>query len=99
MPTLIRLFVLLIVLAGLVFAGMIALTIFVDPGQREIRVRIPARDLMPGGEDAADPLNLRQQLPAPTVTTEEEPAAVTPAQPSDTTTTTTTAPADMSGFE
>jgi hypothetical protein len=95
MPTLIRLFVLLIVLAGLVFAGMIALTIFVDPGQEEIRVRIPARDLLPGGEDAADPLNLREQLPAPTVTT-EEPAAESPAEPSGTT---TTAPPDMSGFE
>jgi hypothetical protein len=48
MPTLIRLIVLLAILAGLAFGAMVALTIFVDPGEREMSVRIPARDLVPG---------------------------------------------------
>ncbi len=99
MPTLIRLFVLLIVLAGLVFAGMVALTIFVDPGQKEIRVRIPARDLMPGGADDSDPLNLREQLPSPEVTT-PEPAAAPAEEPSPPPpASTSTTPTDMSTFE
>ncbi len=62
MPTLIRLLILLLVLAGLAFAGMIALTIMVDPGQKEVRVRIPSRDL--GVEQTNDPLGLRT-APAP----------------------------------
>ena len=45
MPTLIRLVVFLLFLAGLVFAAMFALTVFVDPGEKEITIRIPARDL------------------------------------------------------
>ena len=46
MPTLIRLVIFLIFLGGLAFGGMVALTAVVDPGEKEIRVRIPARDLM-----------------------------------------------------
>jgi hypothetical protein len=68
MPTLIRLIVALLFLGGLAFAGMFALSAMVDPGEREVRVRIPARDLMMTTEDG-DPVNLRDQLPAPTVTT------------------------------
>ncbi|NOZ33441.1 MAG: histidine kinase [Alphaproteobacteria bacterium] len=45
MPTLIRLFVLLAILGGVAFGGMVALTVFVKPGQEEITQRIPARDL------------------------------------------------------
>jgi hypothetical protein len=62
MPTLIRLFVALVVLAGLGFAGMLALTIMVDPGEKDITIKIPARDLVasPNG----DPLNVND-LPAP----------------------------------
>lgn len=48
MPTLIRLLVVLAILAGLAYGAMVALTIFVDPGTREMTVRIPARDLAPG---------------------------------------------------
>ena len=58
MPTLIRLFVFLVILAGLGFAAMLALTIFVDPGEKEISYAIPARDL------AVEPAR-----PAPIVTT------------------------------
>lgn len=71
MPTLIRLLVFLLVLAGLAFGGMVALTAVVDPGEREMRVRIPARDLMLT-DDAGASRNLRDQLPAPTVTTETD---------------------------
>lgn len=75
MPTLVRLFVVLLFLAGLVLAGMVALTIFVDPGEKEITVRIPARDLAPrSGPGASDLLAPREpaQLPAPMVTTPDD---------------------------
>ena len=60
MPTLIRLLIVLLVLSGLVFAGMIALTVMVDPGEKDITVKIPARDLVP----PSAPLDL-SNLPAP----------------------------------
>ena len=60
MPTLIRLLIVLLVLSGLVFAGMIALTIMVDPGEKDITVKIPARDLVP----PSAPIDL-SNLPAP----------------------------------
>lgn len=47
MPTLIRLIIGLAFLAGLAYAAMFALTVMVDPGEKEITVRIPARDLVP----------------------------------------------------
>lgn len=62
MPTLIRLFVVLLVLAGLAFAGMIALIATVDPGVDEVRVRVPPRDLVPPAGDASQ--TLRGNLPA-----------------------------------
>ena len=46
MPTLIRLFLVLAVLAGLGFAGMFALTVMVDPGEKDITIKIPARSWM-----------------------------------------------------
>ena len=46
MPTLIRLLVALIFLALLGFAGIYALIVFVDPGQKQITVKIPARELV-----------------------------------------------------
>src|SRR3569832_186298 len=60
MPTLIRLLIVLVVLSGLVFAGMIALTVMVDPGEKDITVKIPARDLVP----PTAPIDL-SNLPAP----------------------------------
>ena len=65
MPTLIRLFVVLVVLAGLGFASMVALTMFVDPGEKDITIKIPARELMPADNsgvidvnDLPDPVNV-----------------------------------------
>jgi hypothetical protein len=46
MPTLIRLIVALVFLGGLGFAGLYVLTVFVDPGEKQIVVKIPARDLV-----------------------------------------------------
>ncbi len=60
MPTLIRLLVFLIVIAGLGFAGIIALTVMVDPGEKDITIKIPTRDLTP----ASQPIDLGN-LPAP----------------------------------
>ena len=45
MPTLIRLIVALLLLAGLGYAAMFALTVMVDPGSKQITVKIPPRDL------------------------------------------------------
>lgn len=50
MPTLIRLIIALLFLAGLVYGGMVALVAFVEPTPEEVTVRIPARDLL--GEEA-----------------------------------------------
>jgi hypothetical protein len=52
MPTLIRLIVILLFLAGLVYAGMFALVTFVEPTPKEVTVRIPARELL--NESAPD---------------------------------------------
>jgi hypothetical protein len=52
MPTLIRLVVILLVLAGLVYGAMFALVATVKPGDKEITIRIPARDLVPSPERA-----------------------------------------------
>jgi len=62
MPTLVRLFIVLIVLAGLGFAGMIALTIMVDPGEKDVTIKIPARDLVAAPESGPIDVN---NLPAP----------------------------------
>ncbi|MEO8757401.1 MAG: hypothetical protein ABI398_06585 [Devosia sp.] len=60
MPTLIRLFIVLIVLGGLGFAGMIALTVMVDPGEKDVTIKIPARELVA----PSAPLDVNN-LPAP----------------------------------
>jgi hypothetical protein len=62
MPTLIRLFLVLVVLAGLGFAGMFALTVMVDPGEKDITIKIPARELVPA--DNSDIIDVND-LPAP----------------------------------
>ena len=64
MPTLIRLFVFLLVLAGLGFAGMIALTAMVDPGEKDITIKIPARELTAPAGGLDGPIDLND-LPAP----------------------------------
>lgn len=45
MPSLIRFLVVIAFLAALVFGGMVALTIFVHPQDKDVTVRIPSRDL------------------------------------------------------
>lgn len=47
MPTLTRLIIILLVLAGLLYAGMIALVTFVHPTQTEMTIRVPAEKLNP----------------------------------------------------
>lgn len=65
MPTLIRLFLVLAVLAGLGFAGMIALTVMVDPGEKDVVIKIPARELVPSaGSGTGGAIDLND-LPAP----------------------------------
>lgn len=70
MPTLIRLLVVLIVLGGLGLAGMFALTVMVDPGEKDITIKIPARELVA----ASAPLDVNN-LPAPVnVAPKEQPS-------------------------
>lgn len=68
MPSLIRLIIVLLFLGGLVYAGMIALIAFVEPTPKEVTIRIPAAELLNGGqrplpgtqpaaEPAAEPAN------------------------------------------
>jgi len=58
MPTLIRLIVILLVLVGLGFGAMFALVAIVQPRDKEVTIRIPARDLMPSAQ--RDPLVRRE---------------------------------------
>ena len=60
MPSLIRLLVFLVVLAGLGLAGMIALTIMVEPPEKDITIKIPPRELVAPSQ----PVDL-SNLPAP----------------------------------
>ena len=71
MPTLIRLIITLLFLAGLVYAGMFALVAFVEPTPKEQTIRIPQRDLLSGGQPALP----GTQAPA------DEPAAEPAADP------------------
>lgn len=72
MPTLIRLIITLLFLAGLVYAGMFALVSFVEPTQKEQTIRIPTRDLLGGGATS---------LPGATPEPAETPADETAAEP------------------
>ena len=62
MPTLIRLIITLLFLAGLVYAGMFALVAYVQPTQKEVTVRIPARELL--NESAPGPARFAPTPPA-----------------------------------
>jgi hypothetical protein len=85
MPTLIRLLVILLVLAGLVYGGMLALVAMVQPPEELVTIRIPARELIPPAE--REPLVRREidtsrtaTSPATAEPAAEEPAAA-PAEP------------------
>ena len=60
MPTLIRLLITLLFLAGLAYAGMFALVTMVEPSPKETTIRIPTGELL--GERAP---GLPGQTPAP----------------------------------
>lgn len=76
MPTLIRLLVILLILVGLAYGGMFALVAAVDPGEKEITVRIPARRLIAAQE--REPLVRREIDTSRTAT---PPADAAPAEP------------------
>jgi hypothetical protein len=74
MPTLIRLLVVLIILGGLGLAGMFALTIMVDPGEKDITIKIPPRELV-ANSPSSGPLDINN-LPAPVnVAPKDEPSS------------------------
>ncbi len=84
MPTLIRLLVVLLVLVGLAFGAMFALVATVNPRDKQVTIRIPARDLIPQAE--RDPLVRREIDTSRPVAPADTPAApaetpVAPAQP------------------
>jgi hypothetical protein len=80
MPTLIRLIVVLLILVGIGYGAMFALTVFVHPRDKEVTIRIPARDLLP--QTQRDPLVKREidttrpttPAPAPATAPGAEPA-------------------------
>lgn len=74
MPTLIRLIVILLVLVGLGYGAMFALVAVVQPRDKNVTIRIPARDLMPSTQ--RDPL-VRREIN--TTRAPEAPAATPPA--------------------
>jgi hypothetical protein len=76
MPTLIRLFVILLVLVGLGYGAMFALVAMVKPNEKEVTVRIPARDLVPAA--TRDPLVQRE---IDTTRAPDSPAPADPAAP------------------
>jgi len=45
MPSLIRFIIVLVFLGGLAYAGMLSLTIFVNPPEKVVTMKVPARDL------------------------------------------------------
>ena len=69
MPTLIRLIITLLFLAGLVYVGMFALVVYVQPTPKQVSIRIPARDLLAGGNaplpGSAQPANETTDATAP----------------------------------
>ena len=86
MPTLIRLIVLLLILAGIAYGVMFALTIFVQPRDKDVTIRIPARELLP--QTQRDPLvrreidTTRSATPAPApAAPAQEPAPAPEGQP------------------
>lgn len=76
MPTLIRLVVILLVLVGLAYGGMFALVASVDPGEKEITIRIPTRNLVAAPERA--PLVRREIDTSRTVDSPPPAAAAAP---------------------
>jgi hypothetical protein len=78
MPTLIRLIVILLVLVGIGYGAMFALTVFVEPREKDVTIRIPARDLLP--QTQRDPL-VRREIDTTRATTPAPAAEPAPAEP------------------
>ena len=81
MPTLIRLIITLLFLAGLVYAGMFALVAFVEPTQKEQTIRIPQRDLLAGGQPVLPGSQPAAEAPEPEAEPQPAPAPATPPEP------------------
>lgn len=47
MPTLFRFMSILAVIAGLIYGGMVALAVLVEPRERDVTVRVPSEKLNP----------------------------------------------------
>lgn len=86
MPTLIRLIVILLVLVGLGYGAMFALVAMVSPRDKDVTIRIPARELLPQVE--RDPLVRRE------IDTTRAPAAPAAEPPADPAPATEAAPAE-----
>jgi len=82
MPTLIRLVVILLVLVGLAYGAMFGLVAMVDPGEKDVTVRIPARDLVASPERA--PVVRREINTTRTAPAAEPAAPAAPAEPTPT---------------
>ena len=94
-PTLIRLFVVLVVLGLLGLGGMVALTVMVDPGEKDVTIKIPARELVPPPETEVDINN----LPAPVNVAPKDESSASDAPPSDISVDTSDPEADESGVK
>ncbi|WP_417307708.1 hypothetical protein [Devosia sp.] len=82
MPTLIRLFIVLLVLAGLAYGAMVALVATVEPREKLETIRIPTRELVP--QPSRDPL-VRREIDTSRTAPEPTPApAAQPIPPADT---------------
>lgn len=79
MPTLIRLFVVLLVLGGLAVGGMVGLSLAVKPREKDVTIRIPSRELVASPERA--PIVKREINTSRTVAPTAEPAAPEPSAP------------------
>ena len=92
MPTLIRLLVVLLVLAGIAFGAMFALVATVTPRDKQVTIRIPARELVPSATN--DPLVRREIDTSRTTPPPDTPAVVAPAAPAETPAAPADAPTD-----
>lgn len=76
MPTLIRLIVVLLVLGGIGYGAMLALVMTVTPTEKDVTIRIPARDLVPNQQIEQRQIDTSAKPAAPADTA--PPAADTP---------------------
>jgi hypothetical protein len=72
MPTLIRLVVILLVLVGIGYGAMFGLVAIVEPRDKEVTIRSPARELIP--QPDRDPL-VRREIDTTRTTPAPAPAA------------------------